>query len=81
MNPPTIWAILGTKDLGLFFEGTYDQFEDCYGGSGLPPDASDDDKEAHIVGWVLRWNAREKDAAFHLAVYRRVDTTYSLPIS
>ncbi len=76
--PPTTWLIAGVKDLGLFFEGTYDQFEDCYGGGGKSPDASDDEKEADIVGWVLRMNARSKDG-HPLAVYRRVDTTYSLP--
>lgn len=79
MNPSTTWLILTTKDLGLFFDGTYAQFEDCYGGGGLSEDTPDDAKEADIVGFALRWNAHEKDMASHLSVYRRVDTGYSLP--
>jgi hypothetical protein len=73
--PNPTWVILSAANCELFFEGTFEQFSDCYGG-GAPLNASPEVHEADIVGWVLRMNRREKDA---LNVYRRVDTNYSIP--
>lgn len=75
MSTEPTWLIVGASDLGLFFEGTFEQFCDCYGG-GASLNAAPEVHEADIVGWVLRWNQREQTK---LAVYRRVDADYSLP--